>query len=86
MISQHAEVAAKLAAELETMGLLVTAARPQPRPLEYADLAQLPYLQAVIKVLLLRLLVWLMDPASACAPCSTQKFILNLNTITVKRK
>ncbi|KAK9832710.1 hypothetical protein WJX81_002799 [Elliptochloris bilobata] len=49
MISQHPAVAAKLAKELEAAGLLVTPARPCPRALEFADLAQLPYLQAVIK-------------------------------------
>jgi hypothetical protein len=50
MISQHPAVAARLAAELDAAGLLVTPARPRPRPLRFADLAALAYLQAVIKV------------------------------------
>ena len=49
MISQHPRVAARLEAELEAAGLLVTPARPSPRALEFADLAALTYLQAVIK-------------------------------------
>lgn len=50
MISQHPRVAAKLEAELEAAGLLVTRARPRPRALEFTDLGALHYLQAVIKV------------------------------------
>ena len=49
MISQHVRVAAKLEAELEAAGLLVTLGRPRPRPLEFTDLAALHYLTAVIK-------------------------------------
>ncbi len=36
--------------ELDQLGLLVTPDRPQPRPLEYADLARLTYLNCVIRV------------------------------------
>jgi len=50
MISQHPAVAARLAAELDAAGLLVTPKRPRPRALQFADLATLAYLQAVIKV------------------------------------
>ncbi len=39
-----------MAAELDSVGLLATPDRPQPRVMEYADLARLPYLQCVIKV------------------------------------
>jgi fatty acid synthase len=36
--------------ELNELGLLVTPDRPHPRPLEYADLSRLTYLNCVIKV------------------------------------
>lgn len=49
-ICQHPEVEAKVAAELAAAGLLATPERPQPRCMEHADLARLPYLQCVIKV------------------------------------
>ncbi|CAK0784537.1 hypothetical protein CVIRNUC_007741 [Coccomyxa viridis] len=48
-ICQHPEVEAKVAAELAAAGLLATPERPQPRCMEHADLARLPYLQCVIK-------------------------------------
>ncbi len=48
-VSQAPEVERKLMEELDAAGLLVTAARPNPRDLEYADLAKLPYLAAVMK-------------------------------------
>ncbi len=35
--------------ELDGLGLLVTAKRPNPRELEYGDIARLPYLAAVMK-------------------------------------
>lgn len=41
---------AKILDELESLGLMATPERPQPRQLEYSDLNRLPYLQAVIKV------------------------------------
>lgn len=50
LISQHPEVEAKLAAELDEAGLLVTPERPQPRALTHADLARLTYLNCVLKV------------------------------------
>ena len=49
-ICQHPEVEARVAAELGAAGLLATLERPQPRCMEHADLAQLTYLQCVIKV------------------------------------
>ena len=48
-ISQHPEVEAKVAAELDALGLLVTAQRLAPRSLEFADLSKLVYLGAAIK-------------------------------------
>ena len=49
-ICQHPEVEARVAAELDSVGLLATPDRLQPRVMEHADLARLPYLQCVIKV------------------------------------
>ena len=49
-VAQHPEVEAKITAELDSLGLLVTPQNPKPRPLEYADLTKLTYLGAVIKV------------------------------------
>jgi len=49
-ICQHPEVEAKVAAELDALGLLATPDRPQPRCMEHADLARLTYLQCIIKV------------------------------------
>ncbi len=39
-----------MAAELDSLGLLVTPERPTPANLEYADLSKLTYLSAAIKV------------------------------------
>lgn len=50
LVSQHAEVEAKIAAELDGLGLLATPQRPHPRALAYEDLARLQYLSWVIKV------------------------------------
>ena len=50
MLTQNPEVEAKVVAELDSLELLVTADRPNPRKVTYADLAKLEYLQAVIKV------------------------------------
>ncbi len=41
---------AKVAAELDALGLLVTPQRPQPAQLEYSDLSKLTYLTAAVKV------------------------------------
>lgn len=49
LISQHPEVEARLAAELDVAGLLVTPERPNPRELTHADLNRLTYLNAVLK-------------------------------------
>ena len=49
LLAQHPAVEARLAAELDAAELLVTAKRPRPRQLQWADLARLAYLQAVIK-------------------------------------
>ena len=49
-MSQHPAVEARLAAELDAAGLLVTRARPEPRALAHADLGRLTYLQCVLKV------------------------------------
>jgi hypothetical protein len=48
-VSQHPEVEAKIVAELDSLGLLATAAQPQPRQLQYEDLSKLTYLNMVIK-------------------------------------
>ena len=50
LVSQHADVEAKIAAELDGLGLLASAQRPRPRAMAYEDLARLPYLSWVIKV------------------------------------
>ena len=50
LIWQHPEVEARLAAELDDAGLLVTPQRPAPRAMEYADLSRLTYLSWVCKV------------------------------------
>ncbi|CAL8465333.1 g4868 [Coccomyxa elongata] len=49
LLSQHPDVERKLAQELDAAGLLVTPERPNPRPMEFADLAALPYLSWVSK-------------------------------------
>ena len=49
-ICQHPEVEARVSAELAAAGLMATPERLQPRCMEHADLARLPYLQCVIKV------------------------------------
>ncbi|KAK9807492.1 hypothetical protein WJX72_000759 [[Myrmecia] bisecta] len=49
MISQHPEVEAKVLAELDSLGLLVTTARPSPRAMEYDDIAKLTYTTAATK-------------------------------------
>ena len=41
---------ARLEAELDAAGLLVTPQRPRPRPLTYADISKLPWLDACVKV------------------------------------
>ena len=47
---QHPQAMARLEAELDAAGLLVTAQRPQPRAFTYADISKLRYLDCVIKV------------------------------------
>ena len=49
LIQQHPEVEAKLVAELDKAGLLLTPQRLTPRTMEYADLAHLTYLSWVCK-------------------------------------
>ena len=49
-VSQHPKVAAKIRQELADLGLLATSEQPQPRQLEWADLAKLQYLNCCIKV------------------------------------
>lgn len=49
-VSQHPDVAAKIRQELADLGLLATPEQPQPRQLEWADLAKLQYLNCCIKV------------------------------------
>ena len=45
----HPEVQARVAAELDGAGLLATPRNPNPRRPTYADLAALPYLDAVLR-------------------------------------
>jgi cytochrome P450 len=52
LLSQHPDVEAKILAELDAAELLVTPERPDPRPIEWGDLARLVYLQAFIKEVL----------------------------------
>ena len=52
LLAKHPEAMAKLEAELDAAGLLVTPARPRPRPFTFADISKLRYLDAVLKVLL----------------------------------
>ncbi len=49
LVAGHPEVQARVAAELESLGLLATPGNPAPRRLEYADLAKLPYMDAVLR-------------------------------------
>lgn len=49
LISQHPQAEAKIVAELDAAGLLVTAERPHPRAFAFEDLSALPYLSACIK-------------------------------------
>ena len=49
LLSQHRDVEARVLAELQEVGVMASATNPTPRPLEYSDLAKLPYLQAVVK-------------------------------------
>ena len=50
-VSQHPEVEQKIAAELDSLGLLATADQPQPRPVAFDDIGKLTYLGNVVKVL-----------------------------------
>lgn len=49
LLSQHPEADARVAAELDSAGLLATPKQPCPRTLEWADLSGLPFLSACIK-------------------------------------
>ena len=49
MISQHKAVEAKVIAELQALGLMPTAGQPQPRILEYDDIARLVFTGNAIK-------------------------------------
>jgi hypothetical protein len=48
-VSQHPAVENKIIAEMDSLGLSITAERPHPRKMTYADLGKLTYLQATIK-------------------------------------
>lgn len=49
LVAGHPEVQARVAAELDTAGLLASPKNPTPRRPTYADLAALPYLDAVLR-------------------------------------
>lgn len=48
-LTKHPDVMAKLEAELDQAGLLVTPQRPHPRAFTWADVGKLTYLDSVIK-------------------------------------
>ena len=50
LISIHPHIQKRIADELDALGLLRTAARLQPRSLDWDDLSQLSYLRNLIKV------------------------------------
>ena len=50
LLAKHLEVNVKLEAELDAAGLLVTPARPRPRPFAFADISKLRYMDCVLKV------------------------------------
>ena len=49
LLAKHPHAMAKVESELDAAGLLVTPARPHPRPFAFADISKLPYLDAVLK-------------------------------------
>ena len=49
LLAKHPAAMAKLERELDDAGLLVTPARPRPRPFTFYDISKLPYLDAVLK-------------------------------------
>ena len=49
LLAKHPAAMAKLEAELDAAGLLVTPARPRPRPFTFPDISKLPFLDAVLK-------------------------------------
>lgn len=49
LLARHPQQAAKVAAELDQMGFLVSPTRPNPPALQYDDLSKLRYLQCCIK-------------------------------------
>ena len=52
MISVHPEVEARVLAELQALQLMPSAERPQPRAMEYDDMARLTYTSNAIKAML----------------------------------
>ena len=75
LIQQHPEVEAKLVAELDKAGLLLTPQRLTPRAMEYADLAHLTYLSWVCKANSHPVRMAMSEPYDACAalgagPCA----------------
>ncbi len=49
-LATHPKAMARLEGELDAVGLLKTAANPQPRTITFADIGKLHYLDLVIKV------------------------------------
>ncbi len=47
LLGAHPEVQQRVATEMAAAGLMATTAKPEPRRLSYADLACLPFLDAV---------------------------------------
>lgn len=58
--------------ELDDLGLLVTAARPKPRELQWEDLSRLPFLSCAIKWVStshgIHQATWLIVAMSSCHP------------------
>ncbi len=48
-IASNPEIEEKVVDELRDLGLLACPSNPNPRQLEFSDIAQLPYLKAVLK-------------------------------------
>ena len=66
MISVHPAVEAKVLAELQALQLMPSAAQPQPRSMNYDDIAKLTYTGNAIKVKLCH-------PCSPCPPAVHQR-------------
>ncbi len=69
LLGKHPEAMARLEAELDAAGLLVTPARSAPRPFAYADISKLPWLDTCVKARARRPPKALAGPSSATSTC-----------------